>query len=37
MNAREKKDCITNNGEYNKKVEERMEAAIKWRKMQGGK
>ena len=37
MNASDHKDCITNSGEDNKKVAQRMEAAIERRNMQGGK
>ena len=37
MNARERKDCIINIGEENKKEAQRMEAAIDRIKIQGGK
>ena len=37
MNVRKQKDCIIDSGEENKKVAQRIKAAIKQRKMQGGK
>ena len=37
MNYREQNYCIINSGEENKRVVQRMEADIEWRKMQGGK
>ena len=37
MNAREEKGCIINSGEDKNMVAQKMEAAIKRRKMQGGK
>ena len=37
MNSRELTDCIIDSGEENRKVAQRMEAAIERRNMQGGK